>query len=152
MKVSVYFNLTKKVYSVRSEEGPEKGRVIAHASSLALEDVRFTVRQSGNAKVRAEGQKNVHAFVKGTLMSLHSTASLTDAGERIAHKLPDADWLNCFGMAAKVEGQRITYNPYKDTSFVLDNDTRTPVKAASDAYLGKDGVHARNPVRVGFDF
>jgi hypothetical protein len=46
MKVFVYFNLHKKVFSVKALEGDKKGLVIAHADKITL-------------------RKNVHAGVVG---------------------------------------------------------------------------------------
>ena len=63
MKVDVYFNLHKKVFSVR-----HKGRVIEHASNVMLRNVTYVVQPAGRAKVLREGKKNVHAFARGELI------------------------------------------------------------------------------------
>tara|TARA_R100000426_G_scaffold81292_1_gene59240 strand:+ start:231 stop:605 length:375 start_codon:yes stop_codon:yes gene_type:complete len=60
MEVDVYFNVTRKVFSIRQD-----GIVIAHRSNLFLTHSKFIVRESGQKRVRETGHKNVHAFVRG---------------------------------------------------------------------------------------
>lgn len=67
MRVAVYFNLHRRLFSVKALEGPDKGRVIAHRDFVTLTDVTFRVREGGRQRVIREGRKNVHAFVIGTL-------------------------------------------------------------------------------------
>ena len=116
LKVEVYWNLHRHCWSVRACEGPQKGRVVAHADTVQLTDVTLVVQPAGNAKVRREGRKNVHAFARGrwhlnTVLVLSVTGSLT-------------------------------YNPYKDTTFVMpDNDgIRHPVTRAEYVVMTGDGV------------
>lgn len=97
-KVDVYWNLHKHVWSVRDRR---TRRVIAHLDTVYLADVTFVVSAAGNARVRAEGRKNVHAFARGTVTSGPLSG-----------------------------GVPITYNPYKHTTFVTKNDHETPVRGA----------------------
>ena len=60
MEVDVYFNVTKKVFSIRKD-----GVVIAHRSNLFLTRSKFIVNKGGQKRVRETGHKNVHAFVRG---------------------------------------------------------------------------------------
>jgi hypothetical protein len=46
-RVYVYFNLHRKLWSVRALDGPHKGRVIAHKRGVVLQDVSPRVSQSG---------------------------------------------------------------------------------------------------------
>ena len=62
MRVEVYFNLHKKVFSVRSVM---TGRVILHTDKVHISNPKFVVRKSGRDKVLRERKKNVHAFVRG---------------------------------------------------------------------------------------
>ena len=50
MKVDVYFNLHRKLFSIRACEGPNKGRVIAHRETVTLPHPHFNVSQSGCAR------------------------------------------------------------------------------------------------------
>lgn len=68
MKVFVYFNLHKKLFSIKALEGSNKGRVIAHSSSVSLKDASCKVSEAGRQRVIKEKRKNVHAGVVGTLL------------------------------------------------------------------------------------
>tara|TARA_R100001377_G_scaffold21720_1_gene11515 strand:- start:121 stop:516 length:396 start_codon:yes stop_codon:yes gene_type:complete len=59
-RVYVYFNLHKKVWSVR-----QSGKIIEHTKYIMLEDARFLVGQAGRKKVIEEKRKNVHAGISG---------------------------------------------------------------------------------------
>lgn len=63
-RVRVYRNLHTGNFSVQCTK---TGRVIAHASSLALTNVTFVVRKAGRQKVLDQKRKNVHAFVVGNI-------------------------------------------------------------------------------------
>lgn len=97
MLVEVYYNLHKKCLSVR-----HKGKVISHTPAITLRNAKFVVREGGRQRVLQEGKKNVHAFVKGELVSYDSTEHARSA----------------------------TYNPYRFASFV-DRETFEPVHEAS---------------------
>lgn len=73
-RVEVYFNLHRRLFSVRALSGPHKGRVVAHLPSLTMRDVQFVSQPAGRAKVRQTGVKTVHAFARGTLISRHASA------------------------------------------------------------------------------
>lgn len=111
--VEVYWNLHRKVWSIRDRR---TRRVVCHAAGLTLDDVTFVVSAAGNARVRREGRKNVHAFARGTLVSFNGT--------------PDDG------------ADEVTYNPYKHTTFVLRDDG-TPVHTAARAWLGPRMVWAK---------
>jgi len=94
MKVRVYWNLHKKVWSIQS---CKTGLVIDHSDIVHLSDVKFVVRKAGQQRVRKEGKKNVHAFAVGNLCS--------------AKNFPMFGWY------------KVTYNPYKHETFVRkDNE------------------------------
>lgn len=93
-RVQVYFNLHKKVYSVKDKKS---GLVIAHVNKIDLGDVDFKVSQAGRKRVLAEKRKNVHAVVEGTILAYNTF---------------------CKDM------QGITYNPYVNESFVIRKDNK----------------------------
>lgn len=64
MKVEVYFNLHKKLFSVRSVA---TGRVMFHTYEVCIDNPKFVVRKAGRDKVLRERKKNVHAFVRGDI-------------------------------------------------------------------------------------
>jgi hypothetical protein len=63
-KVFVYFNLHKKLFSVRDHA---TGLVVGHTDMIALENVTFKVSEAGRQRVLREKRKNVHAGVMGTV-------------------------------------------------------------------------------------
>lgn len=108
MKVFVYFNLHKHVFSVKALEGEMKGRVIAHRAALNLTDAVFKVSEAGRQRVLREKRKNVHAGVVGQWID-------------VDHPLQQG-------------GRAVTYNPYKYSTFI-DRASEQPVAAASWAFL-----------------
>jgi hypothetical protein len=112
LRVYVYFNLHRKCFSVKALEGEHKGRVVHHTGSVALLDVTFKVSQKGRERVLRTKRKNVHAGVVGTFVTTHCQV---------------------FKLSMS-EGQPVTYNPYKYTSFVRA-DTLQPVHTAGAVIL-----------------
>ncbi|WP_299021231.1 hypothetical protein [uncultured Photobacterium sp.] len=82
--VDVYLNLHKsqngkRVYSIRSrEKGDNYGRVVGHSSELTLANCVFVVGKKGRERVRERHCKNVHAVIRGTLVSLSAASPGTD--------------------------------------------------------------------------
>ena len=111
MNVEIYFNLHKRVFSVR-----HKGRVIEHVKSAIVRRPKFVVQAAGRAKVLREKKKNVHAFVRGEWL------------ERWF--VPETD-LN------SNEYNTIKYNPYKADTFII-NSTNEPIYNANWAFLTID--------------
>jgi hypothetical protein len=64
MKVKVYFNLHKKLFSVVD---CSTGKVVDHRYGLSLNDAEFRVQQGGRQRVLREKRKNVHAYILGDL-------------------------------------------------------------------------------------
>lgn len=100
MRVFVYFNLHKKVWSIKALEGINKGRVIAHKNKLSVLNATFKVSQAGRNRVLREKRKNVHAGVVGQL----------------CHHINDFS-------------TQVSYNPYKAEYFYRKDDN-TPVYGA----------------------
>ena len=69
----IYWNLHKLCWSIRY-----RGKVIAYAREVTLADARWVVQPAGQARVRREKRKNVHAFARGRLIEF------TPVGERAA--------------------------------------------------------------------
>lgn len=95
MKVKVYFNLHKKLWSVLHMT-PKGWRLHSHMENLLLDDVTWKVSKAGRRRVLEEGRKNVHAFAIGTLYM--NTWALTQA-----------------------EWHPVTYNPYKMEHFQIND-------------------------------
>ena len=111
MSVDIYFNLHKKVFSVR-----HKGKVIGHATALTVMNPKFVVQPAGRAKVLRDKVKNVHAFVR------------TDSMWTV-----EDDWY-CVEVYKK---ERVKYNPYMSDTFV-SCATGDAIHKAEVAYLTID--------------
>ncbi len=122
MKVFVYFNLHKRLFSIKALEGERKGRVIAHMSLLALENPKFKVSKAGRERVLREGRKNVHAGVVG-----------------------DFNPTKLF--AENVTWEPVRYNPYLFDSFVDDN--KQPVAFADVAFLQVMPITKKPLINIG---
>jgi hypothetical protein len=114
MKVFVYYNLHKKVFSVKALEGDMKGRVVAHRLQVCLTDAQFKVSEAGRQRVLQEQRKNVHAGVVGQW------------DDRLAVNL----------------GVEVTYNPYKYDSFVTKVG-EFPVRRAGQVLLDNRKIFAQ---------
>jgi hypothetical protein len=114
--VDCYWNLHRRKWSLRAAEGPQKGRVIGHALDVVLEGGVGRVSLAGNARVRREGKKNVHAVIRGRM-----------AEPSVYERL----------LGAPVEGVvPVTYNPYRDTCFVSPvGDDRPAWKGSARVYM-----------------
>jgi hypothetical protein len=114
LRVYVYYNLHQHVFSVKALEGPDRGKVIAHASSLTLSNCKFKVSEKGRQRVLKEKRKNVHAGIVGKLsLSLGVTSRATT---------------------------EITYNPYLYESFVT-KDHQEPIKESRLTYFIENKVY-----------
>ena len=100
LRAQVYYNLHQKTFSIQ-----QSGRVKAHSDGVMLDYARFLVSKKGQAKVRAEGRKNVHAKVSGMNTEILG-AELT---QHIASN-PET-YIACRWRLA-------TYNPYKHDWFI----------------------------------
>jgi hypothetical protein len=117
MRVYVYFNLHKKVFSVRALEGENKGRVVAHVNRILIDRPVFVVSEAGRQRVLREQKKNVHAGVRGIW------TAWVDGIEAWDHLTP------------------VTYNPYLYSSFV-EKSTLAPVHKATFAVLDNKRIFA----------
>ncbi len=122
--VYIYRNLNKgieqKVYSIKQEN-----LVVGHSTALTLKDIKFIVNKAGQAKVRKEKRKQVHAYIFG----------LIDKNPPEYQHYP----------------YQIFYNPYKNKTFVALSDmtnmggfnTKTyKVNYADYVIIEKEGVFA----------
>ena len=111
----IYRNLHTHTWS---QVDRSTGLVASHPHEALILDASFVVQPAGNKKVRKDKKKHVHAFVRGRSFSEHLPNTLEDIGD---------GW------------QRITYNPYKHTTFVLV-EGEIPVRSAKAVVLKADGT------------
>lgn len=107
MRVFVYFNLHKKLFSIKSLDGNTRGLVIGHEKSVSLTNVTFKVSEAGRQRVLREKRKNVHAGVVGELSD------------------------NILNIDTMIE---VTYDPYKYNSFVVKSSLE-PIYESNQALL-----------------
>jgi len=96
---------------------------MAHVDYVKLKNVEFRVRTGGKETVRTKKQKNVHAFVIGTLL---------DYCEYPCENLPE-----------EPIGDVVTYNPYKHDSFVIKS-TEQPVFNANSVEM----INSKNKIFI----
>lgn len=121
--VDAYLNLHKPGFlSIRAVEGADKGRVIGYATALELSACTFRVSEAGRQRVLREKRKNVHATVRGRLVSAcmdgEVSKSMTDMVQEI---------LGAGGAVAY-------YSPYRTPTFI-NQQTRQPIYAASKVVI-----------------
>lgn len=114
MRIEAYWNLHRNCISYRPTT---KGGRVQHAESLQLRNVRFAVQPAGREKVLKEKRKNVHAFVRGNVVSIGQ------------------------GLPPKGEWVRVTYNPYLYDSFVIA-ETGEPIYAAHEVVIEDKRIYA----------
>ena len=114
MKVFVYYNLHKKVWSIKALEGHDKGLVVGHSPRVLLRDAVGKVSEKGRQRVIREKCKNVHAGIVGTLV--HT------------------------GGEGYFPGLEVTYNPYKYQSFVY-KDTGRRYDGSEFCYMADKKVY-----------
>jgi len=79
-KVNVYFNLNSKLWSIK-----HKGKVVAHVSNLTMIPDKFHVSESGRQRVIARKQKEVHAWISGTIISFDNVDSICNPTNEISY-------------------------------------------------------------------
>jgi hypothetical protein len=128
MIYDVYFNLSKKLYSLRPCEGPNKGKVIGHCTSVSMRDVQFRVSEASRQRVLRDRQKNVHATARGIVTHAIGENISIDNGKEITPN------------HAKAKGKRVTYCPYRSGSFqTVKNDTFEDIESAAQLLLDTNG-------------
>ena len=124
LKVRVYFNLHRKCFSIKADEGPAKGKVIAHADDVILGNVTSKVSETGRDRVRRTKRKEVHAYVCGELLAWTGpNAYATEAALKPGLPFPLCGCWDVVdtGMAKLIDrqGVNLTYNPYTHDHFKL---------------------------------
>jgi hypothetical protein len=118
MKVYCYFNLHKKVFSLKNHKTK---LVECHATTVRLDDCIFKVSQAGRQRVLKEKRKNVHAGVQGMLRGRDFSVSVKALEENFVE---------------------LTYNPYKYDSFVI-KATGEPIEYAEMVILNNKRIFAK---------
>ena len=116
-RVEGYRNLHNDTFSIR-----RNGKVVKHLAnwqSIFLKDVKFAVQPAGREKVRREGKKNVHAFIRGTYLAPSTFPHTTSE-----FKAKCTEW--------------VTYNPYQNDHFTATvTDPETTFTSYQDVHEAK---------------
>ena len=116
-RVEIYRNLHNDTFSIR-----RNGKVVKHLENwmaLHLKDVKFAVQPAGREKVRREGKKNVHAFIRGTYLAPSTFPHTTSE-----FKAKCTEW--------------VTYNPYQNDHFTATvTDPETTFTSYQDVHEAK---------------
>lgn len=78
--VSAYLNLHNKCWVVADKTG-----VLGYTDALVLRDVTSTVRRAGYERCRKEQQRNVHAFLNGTLVDAGTLHAKPEGAQRLSY-------------------------------------------------------------------
>jgi hypothetical protein len=125
MRIEAYYNLHKQCLSARPT-----GRYgyVRHYQFLAVKNVKFAVQPAGRQKVLNEKKKNVHAFVRGDMVTWSP------------HR-KEGEFYDPMDIDVSVERFReddryreVTYNPYKYESFVTA-DSKYPIYEADHVWI-----------------
>ena len=114
MRVFVYYNLHRHLWSIKALEGPQKGRVVGYSDTVLLSNAVPKVSEAGRQRVLREKRKNVHAGIVGELVHREGEGYFP--------------------------GFEVTYNPYKYASFVY-KDTEEAYSGSEYAYMDNRRVY-----------
>lgn len=127
--VDVYFNRTRWCFSIR-----EAGKVFAYTSRILLQDVKFTVRESGRQRYLLTEHKNVHAWITGEPLTWLDLDAM-----RMTHHIPL--WESAENL------RRIFYHPKKvDTFRLVDVPDYTVTWA--DRVLCMNDIKTKTPAEM----
>jgi hypothetical protein len=128
LNYEVYWNIRLKCWSVRMNR-----KVIGHYSQLFLQQCTFHVSERGRQRVLRERRKNVHAVVRGSMLSWQ------------AHERVEQDMLTGgLGVPWDCPGETVTYNPYRGPDFTTADGIA--VKSAQFVLFRKDGKLKANVI------
>lgn len=133
--VFCYRNLNRKgvVWSIKSNK---TGLVLARQEYVIIRNAELVVSLKGWERVRKEGQRNVHAGIKGTWVRGDFNQYLED-------------WRAFTGVYGddgnKIEWVKICYNPYEACTFFREDNGR-PVTHADTVVLDRNGAWALQPI------
>lgn len=113
-RVQVYRNLHTGTWSVKDKK---TNLVVCHPDTIMLENAKFHVGEKGNARVRKEKSKNVHAWVNGDV----AKPSMLDLNNTM----------------------EVTYDPYKYKCFVL-KQSGEPIFEAEQVFMSNGKVYISN--------
>lgn len=135
-KISTYKNLRNGRYMVRAVGGPDDGKVIGSCAAIVVADVDLKVAQLEAEKVKQTGRRSKHAYAVGVAGRLDDFRPFKrHADTDTARTLREYGPCDLLGPHVKGRDTRLSYNPFKDTSFKANG---APIEAASLAFLSRE--------------
>lgn len=123
MRTEAYYNLHKQCLSARPIGG-----YVKHYQFLCLRGVKFAVQPAGRQKVLSEKKKNVHAFVRGDMVTW-------SPHRKEGEFYPDIDdGISVERFREDDRYDEVTYNPYKYESFVRKHNEQ-PIYEADHVWI-----------------
>ena len=137
-RVEVYRNLDYRddtVYSVRTTHDR---LVCKYVHGIVIQEVEFAVGPKGNQRVRDEMRKNVHAVIRGAICNAVWWGEMMEEAD-MEHAIDACSYHKDIHMQYRdgYEWKKVTYNPYKDKTFVTVEDGQ-PVMTARKVIIGKE--------------
>ena len=116
MRVEIYWSLQRREWSIKSLEAPNRGIVVDYSSTVLLRAATPRISEPGRLRVLRDGRRNVHAGIRGTLVSTEEQ---------------------------EFDGRLIRYNPYEHTTFVYTIGG-APYTGSGEAYFLNGKVYVRS--------
>lgn len=132
MKYKVYRNLRNGKLSIKC---CKTNLVVGYADVVYMLDVKFKVGEKSRQRVIRENQKNVHAYVVGSILDTEGFISRCDDECYSNGDLRTYKEMDLLKLSTKV-----TYNPYIYSNFVIEA-FETPVYEASICKVTVVGVY-----------
>jgi len=129
-QVEVYRNLNNGRLSIRDAKTK---LVIGHADRVKLMDVTFHVSQAGRERVLREKRKNVHAVVRGYMVSALFGEDYKGRGLSTYARYGDPASVRAYG-----GNSQIKYNPYKAGAFLFRDK---PIENTDAVVVGIGGIN-----------
>lgn len=112
MLVRVFRNLTRDAWSIQTRTAGA-WRTVAHASAVAVDDATFYASEASRIRCAATGQREVHAWIQGTLSAVTDCAPVAKwKTAEISAELAAAD---CAEISALPHG--VNYRPFVESGF-----------------------------------
>ncbi len=141
MICDVYFNIRRKVLSLRSRE---TRIVFGHRKAVIMTNCKFVVSQKGRERVLREKKKKVHAYVRGNFEAVggdnDKQIGHLNQVQYVADQKKKEQWYD------GKEFLLVTYNPYRDIGFCLADDHQKVVLEAEKVFIIDKEIYVKNPV------
>lgn len=108
-RVRIYRNLRNKKLSIKVGT-----YVVGYCDEVTLSNPSFVISKSGKKRAIETRQRNVHAFIEGTIESITNFLPHKGRGSFIHEKI---DLFCCLGTKEQCSVIQISYNPFSKNGF-----------------------------------